>query len=95
MGVLDKIHNAAEEERDRRNAEEETYRRKSEEKRSDEFARRNGQYVHVVDFNVPFWSLVKFMVKASLASLPAVIILYCIYGLVTALFGAVFLAGIR
>ena len=45
--------------------------------------------VSVVDFEIPFWSLVRLMVKFAFASIPAVIII-----VLTVLFAAVILGGI-
>ncbi|NTW57311.1 MAG: hypothetical protein HGB20_09775 [Chlorobiaceae bacterium] len=48
--------------------------------------------VIVTDIRMPFWSMVTFMVKWSFASIPALIILSFVIGLImavlTALFGA-------
>ena len=41
----------------------------------------------IVDINMPFWSLVSFMVKASIAAIPAFIILVMIYMIVAAVIG--------
>ena len=46
----------------------------------------------VVDFDMPFGSLVGFMVKASLASIPAFIILAIIFALLSALLASVGMA---
>lgn len=35
----------------------------------------NPGYVAVTDFNMPFWSMVQFLVKLSLAAIPAAVIL--------------------
>ena len=40
----------------------------------------NVNHVSIVDIRMPFWSMVVFMVKAALASIPAVIILAIIGG---------------
>jgi hypothetical protein len=40
------------------------------------------QNVIVVDFNIPFWSLVGLMIKVSLAAIPAMIVLTIIYAIV-------------
>lgn len=45
--------------------------------------------VRIVDINMPFMSMVLFLVKLSLAAIPAMIIL----GLVYLLFGMIFLGG--
>ena len=52
--------------------------------------------VVVTDVHMPFLSMVVFMVKWAIASIPAVIILAVIWSLVMALFGSVlggFMAG--
>jgi len=41
-------------------------------------ARANPAYVSVVDFSVPFWSLVWFLVKLAFAAIPAAIIVWVI-----------------
>ncbi|WP_456402366.1 hypothetical protein [Hydrogenimonas sp.] len=43
--------------------------------------------VVVSGLDIPFWDLVWFMVKLALASIPALFILYFIFGLLTMLFG--------
>ena len=45
------------------------------------------QNVTIVDVRMPFMSMVVFMVKAALASIPAVIILVVIFAILGALFG--------
>ncbi len=40
------------------------------------------QKVIVVDFKIPFWSLVGLIIKVSLAAIPAVIVLTIIYAVV-------------
>lgn len=45
------------------------------------------QLVVVVDVKMPFWSMVFFMVKWALASIPAVIILVVIAMFAVAIFG--------
>ena len=80
MLIFDSIHTAAEEERQRRSAE--------------HSPQPSAPAVRVVDFTMPFWSLVGFMIKVSLASIPAVIILAVVYLFAVAIFGGV-LAGIR
>jgi len=44
----------------------------------------------IVDIKMPFGSMVVFMVKAAIASIPAVIILMIIFGIVGALLGGIF-----
>jgi hypothetical protein len=46
--------------------------------------------VTVVDIQMPFWSMVAFMVKAAIASIPAIIILTILFAIVTAIFTAMF-----
>jgi hypothetical protein len=46
--------------------------------------------VTVVDIQMPFWSMVGFMVKAAIASIPAVIILSVLFAVITAIFTALF-----
>lgn len=49
----------------------------------------NINHVSIVDIKMPFWSIVVFMVKASLASIPALIILYIIFLILFAIFGGI------
>ncbi len=49
------------------------------------------QAVEIVNFNMPFWALVGFMVKVSLASIPAVIILVTVMGVLWGVLGGIFL----
>ncbi len=51
------------------------------------------QKVIVTDIQMPFWSMVVFMIKWTIASVPALIILSFLVGLVVALIGAL-LSGI-
>ena len=46
--------------------------------------------VTVVDVQMPFWSMVVFMVKAAIASIPAIIILSILFAIVMAIFTAMF-----
>ena len=46
--------------------------------------------VTVVDIKMPFWSIVVFMVKASIAAIPAIIILTLVGSLVMSILGATF-----
>lgn len=46
--------------------------------------------VIITDISMPFWSMVVFMVKASIAAIPAFIILSVIGAIVFALLGAIF-----
>lgn len=48
----------------------------------------NTSQVHITDIKVPFWSMVIFMVKASIASIPAFIILSIIGTLVFSILGS-------
>ena len=48
------------------------------------------QKVIVTDIQMPFWSMVIFMIKWTVASVPALIILSFLVGLVVALIGALF-----
>jgi hypothetical protein len=49
----------------------------------------NSQHVTIVDIKMPFWSMVVFMVKAAIASIPAFIILSIIGSLVFGLLAVV------
>ena len=46
--------------------------------------------ITVVDIQMPFWSMVVFMVKAAIASIPAIIILSILFAIVMAIFTAMF-----
>ena len=46
--------------------------------------------VHVKSFDMPFGDMVGFMVKWSLASIPAFIILFIIFGIFFLIFGSIF-----
>jgi len=46
--------------------------------------------VNIVDIKMPFWSMVIFMVKAAIASIPAFIILGIIGAIVTTILGGLF-----
>lgn len=61
--------------------------------RSEESSSENLTHVKIENINMPFGALVGFMIKISLASIPAAIILAIIYALIVALFGGIF-AGI-
>ena len=50
----------------------------------------NVNRVSIVDIKMPFWSMVVFMVKAALASIPAVIILAFIFSIFSGIFGGIF-----
>ena len=45
--------------------------------------------VNIVDIKMPFWSMVMFMVKATIAAIPAMIILTILWVLVIAVFGGI------
>jgi hypothetical protein len=51
------------------------------------------QEVSIVDIRMPFWSMVVFMVKLSLAAIPAFIILAVIFVAAIAIFGGI-IAGL-
>ena len=51
---------------------------------------RDNDRVTIVDIRMPFWSMVIFMVKAAIASIPAFLILSLIGSLVFALLGSLF-----
>ncbi len=42
------------------------------------------QEVVIVDVSIPFWSMVTFMVKWALASIPAIVILFLIFSIISA-----------
>jgi uncharacterized membrane protein YdjX (TVP38/TMEM64 family) len=46
--------------------------------------------VNIIDINMPFWSMVTFMVKAAIASIPAFIILSIIGAVVFGVLGGMF-----
>ena len=48
---------------------------------------RDNDRVTIVDIRMPFWSMVIFMVKAAIASIPAFVILSVIGSIVFALLG--------
>jgi len=48
------------------------------------------RFVYVKNFDMPFEDMVKFMVKWALASIPAFIILFLIFGILFAIFGVFF-----
>ena len=50
----------------------------------------NSNEVNIVDIKMPFWSMVMFMVKAAIASIPAIIILTIIFTILSAIFGGIF-----
>jgi len=50
----------------------------------------NQNEVIIADIKMPFGSMVAFMVKAAIASIPAVIILTIIYGIVAFMMAGIF-----
>ena len=50
----------------------------------------NQNEVTIADIKMPFGSMVVFMVKAAIASIPAVIILTIIYGIVAFMMAGIF-----
>ncbi|MCV2352623.1 hypothetical protein LNV09_00450 [Paucibacter sp. B2R-40] len=50
------------------------------------------QMVSIVDASIPFWSMVFFMIKWALASIPAILILLFTFSVIGALFGGLFRA---
>jgi len=46
--------------------------------------------VKVENINMPFWALVGFLIKLSLASIPAMLILWAIFALIALVLGGVF-----
>ena len=50
----------------------------------------NSNEVSIIDIKMPFWSMVMFMVKAAIASIPAIIILAIIFTALGAIFGGIF-----
>ena len=48
---------------------------------------RDNDRITIVDIRMPFWSMVIFMVKAAIASIPAFVILSVIGSIVFALLG--------
>jgi vacuolar-type H+-ATPase subunit I/STV1 len=48
----------------------------------------------VVDFRIPFWRMVAIMVKLSIASIPAAIILAVIYFAATVVISGLFAGGV-
>jgi hypothetical protein len=50
----------------------------------------NGNHVVVVDVKMPFWSMVTFMVKWAIASIPAIIILLVIGAVAAGILGGLF-----
>ena len=50
----------------------------------------NTNLVNIVDIKMPFWSMVVFMVKAAIASIPAFIILTIIFALIFSVLSGIF-----
>lgn len=50
--------------------------------------------VVVVDIKIPFWSMVVLMVKWAIAAIPAVIILFLLSAIISAVLGGVFHWGV-
>ena len=46
--------------------------------------------VTIVDIKMPFMSMVVFLVKVSIAAIPAAIILFIIFAILGAIFGGIF-----
>lgn len=46
--------------------------------------------VRIENINMPFWSLVGFLIKLSLASIPAMLILWVIFAVIALVLGGVF-----
>ena len=51
---------------------------------------RDNDRITIVDIRMPFWSMVIFMVKAAIASIPAFVILSVIGSIIFALLGGLF-----
>jgi len=49
--------------------------------------------VKITDIKMPFWSMVMFMVKVAIASIPAIIILWIIFAVLAVIFGSIFGGG--
>jgi len=50
----------------------------------------NANEVNIVDIKMPFWSMVAFMVKAAVASIPAMLIITIIFGILSMFLGGLF-----
>ena len=50
----------------------------------------NSNSVSIVDVKMPFWSMVVFMIKLAIASIPAAIIVTIIFSIVAAMFSGLF-----
>ncbi len=55
----------------------------------------NPDRVSIVDIRMPFWSMVVFMVKAAIASIPAFVILSALGAVTFAALGWIFGGGTR
>ncbi len=47
-------------------------------------------HVKIENINMPFWALVGFMIKVTLASIPAMLILWVIFAIIALVLGGVF-----
>lgn len=48
------------------------------------------QHVKIENINMPFWALVGFMIKVTLASIPAMLILWVVFAILALVLGGVF-----
>lgn len=67
-------------------------RKKQERRRVDSVRRIESKKVIIEDIDMPFWSMVRFMVKWVIASIPAILILILIATGVPAFIGSIFTA---
>ena len=51
--------------------------------------------VSITDIKMPFWSMVVFMIKWAIASIPAMIIISIIFGILYAIFWAALIGFLR
>lgn len=58
--------------------------------RSDEYDTRLPQRVEIAGIDIPFWDLVRLILKLALASIPASIVIGVLYALVIAVLSLVF-----
>ena len=63
---------------------------KAESQRAKQQQKIEDKSVHVKSFDMPFGDMVGFMVKWALASIPAFIILFIIFGILFLIFGSIF-----
>ena len=63
---------------------------KAESQRAKQQQKTEDKSVHVKSFDMPFGDMVIFMVKWALASIPAFIILFIIFGILFLIFGSLF-----